>query len=369
MKRTTALTVILLAAFIIAGCAKQPTGNAAQEQTIKIGTSLPLTGEAASYGLAAKAGMDVAAREINDAGGINGRKLVIIYEDDRCTSDGANTVAKLTGVDKVDVIIGPLCSASAGPAMPIAQASKTPTILAFSSAPGLTKAGDYIFRIYPSDALQGKYMAEQVYNRFGKRSIAIIYTQNTWGQGVHDVFVQRYKELGGTILIDEGFPQEARDFRTTVVKIKAENPDAVVAQLYPASSLVFFKQAKEAGLKQLIMGGDPWDTDEILKSGIANGVFFTEAVTQNPAEFNARVQQETGIETNFVTPLGYDAVKIYADVAGKAGTDKNAVRDELVRLNYTGVSNPVIAFDNDRELGSAVFTLKTIRNNASEDVQ
>src|SRR3989344_5711994 len=130
---------------------------------IRIGASLPLTGEAASYGEITKSGIDLAVKEVNDAGGIDGRMIEIIYEDDKCDTTGSNVFNKLVNIDKVDAIIGPVCSSAAGPGVPIAQSGKVPTII-WASAPGLTKAGDYIFRTYPSDSFQGKYAAEYAFN-------------------------------------------------------------------------------------------------------------------------------------------------------------------------------------------------------------
>src|SRR3990167_6450865 len=102
---------------------------------IKIGASVPLTGEAASYGEITKAGIDLAVKEVNDAGGIDGRMIEIIYEDDKCDTTGSNVFNKLVNIDKVDAIIGPVCSSAAGPGVPIAQSGKVPTII-WASAPG-----------------------------------------------------------------------------------------------------------------------------------------------------------------------------------------------------------------------------------------
>ena len=164
----------------ITGKAVQSTQTVATptQTPIKLGVSLPFTGEAASYGQGIVGGIELAVSEVNAAGGVNGRKLVLVKEDDKCASkEGVSAMTKLVSVDKVDAVIGPLCSAAGGASLPVAQASKTPTIF-WASAPKLPKTGDYVFRTYPSDSFQGKYAAELLYNKLGKKKVAVVYVQN-----------------------------------------------------------------------------------------------------------------------------------------------------------------------------------------------
>ncbi|MBI3335780.1 MAG: ABC transporter substrate-binding protein, partial [Candidatus Portnoybacteria bacterium] len=171
-----------------------PLAPVAQEEKkmpsepIKLGYIGPLTGELADGGEAGLAGATLAVKEINDAGGVLGRQLELVAEDDKCSAEGVNAMNKLVNIDKVVAITGPDCSASGGPALPIAQKAGVPVVVRWASAPHLTKIGDYIFRVYPSDAFQGKFIAEFLYNDLGKKKAAVVYVKNDWGQGIHDVF-------------------------------------------------------------------------------------------------------------------------------------------------------------------------------------
>ena len=160
--------------------------------TIKIGYIGPLTGEVASIGDPGLAGAKLAIKEINDAGGLLGKKVELVSEDDKCSSDGINAMTKLVNVDKVVAITGPDCSASAGSALPVAQNAKVPTILRWASAAKLTGVGNFIFRIYPSDAFQSKYAAGYIYSKLAKKNAAVIYVKNDWGQGMRDGFVEAF---------------------------------------------------------------------------------------------------------------------------------------------------------------------------------
>ncbi len=354
------VAVVAIGYFVSKGPNEQATGP------IKIGLVAPMTGEAASYGEAAFGGATLAVKEINDAGGIDSRKIELVIEDDKCSSAGANAFTKLTSVDNVVAIIGPVCSASAGPGVPIAQNDKTPVILIGASAPDLTKVGDYIFRNYPSDAFQGKYAAEFVYNTLGKKKTAVIFVKNDWGQGIRNVFVERYKQLGGEIVYDEGVVQEATDLRTQLTKVKAANPEVLYFPVYPQNGVAGLKQIKQLGLTATIVGGDAFVEESIIKLPEAEGVIFTEGKTNNPTDFQNRVKTVSSGSINIITPYAYDAIKILARVMEKVGTNQKAIRDELAKTVYRdSVAVPVVEFDSVGDLKQAEFAVKVINGGTS----
>jgi branched-chain amino acid transport system substrate-binding protein len=342
------------------------TACAAQKDTIKVGAMLPLSGEAANLGAQAKTGIDLAVQEINAAGGINGRMIEIIYEDDQCNAHGVNAMTKLVSVDDVDAVIGPICSAAGGPGLPVAQADGTPTIILAASAPHLTQ-GEYIFRVYPSDAFAGKFMAQYI-KRTGKERVAVVYSKNDWGQGIRDSFVKEFTALGGQVIFEEGLPQDARDARTTVTKLQQAKPEMILSPMYPNTGVIFLKQLRDAGVNAPILAGDAFETAEVIDSGVADGVMLVSGKISNPDEFKAKVQA-AGKESEYVTPLGYDAVQVLAQALRKSGTDKNALRAALQETRYVGISNPLIEFDDTGDLKSAQYNVKLIKNGGTEIIE
>jgi branched-chain amino acid transport system substrate-binding protein len=333
---------------------------------IKIGVPTPLTGEAASFGDGFVAGGNLAMKEIKDSGGINGKMIELIYEDDSATAKGGlAAINKLVNIDKVTVLVGPLSSAASGAGLPIAQESKTPTII-MGSAPHLTKIGDYIFRNYPSDALQGKYAAEFMINNLKKKTAAVLYVKNDWGQGLQDVFSKRFTELGGTVVYNDGVAQDTTDLKSFVSKIKASNAEILYLPLYPKLAIIGLKQLKDAGVNTPIMSGDAFEAEEILKSGFADGAMYTVATFQTPEEFKTRIKSMTDKNMNIFTPLIYDAVNIFADIMKKVGTDQKAIQRELVKTSYTkGVSLPLIEFDENGDLKTAQFEVRVVSGTES----
>ncbi|MDI6734010.1 MAG: ABC transporter substrate-binding protein [Patescibacteria group bacterium] len=346
-----------------------PTGVAADTSPIKIGASFPMTGEAASYGEAVAAAAQLAVKEVNDAGGINGRKIEFIIEDDTCTSKkGVNAITKLAEIDKVVAMIGPVCSAAAGPGLPVAQKNNLPVVITTASAPNLTKIGDHIFRIYFSDAFQGKFAAEYIFNTLKKTKVAVLYVKNDWGQGINEVFVNRFKELGGQVVFDEGVAQDIKDFRTLVTKLRAAKPDVVYTALYPASGSAAIKQLKELAVNVPIVGGDAFDGEEIWRVKEAEGVLYTVAKTYDSPVFREKLNSFAGKEVyQSFAAFAYDAIKILAQVIGRVGTDHKAIIDELAKTVYKGAeSMPVIEFGADREVKNVDFKVLIIKGGKSE---
>ncbi|PIN75347.1 hypothetical protein COV18_04120 [Candidatus Woesearchaeota archaeon CG10_big_fil_rev_8_21_14_0_10_37_12] len=362
MKKILVLAILSLFVLIACGQADTTSTKLTEDNPVKIGVSLPLSGEAASIGAGVVSGIKLAVKEVNAAGGINGRPLQIIYEDDKCSRDGVTTVTKLVTADNVDALIGPLCSSAAGPGLPIAQQNGVPTIF-YGSAPHLTSLGDYLFRIYPSDSFAGKFLAEYVINNMQKKKVAIVYVKNDWGQGIHDTFKARFEELGGTIVFDESLAQEESDARTVVTKLKASGAEIIVAPMYPAVGLVFVKQVRELGIDLPIIGGDAFEAEEFFGKKETEGVMFIAGRFNSPEEFVQKLKQEVPDGTiNTLTPLGYDAVNLFVQVMKDVGTDKTAVRNALARTKFAGVSSSVIEFDEIGDLKSANYDVKVAKD-------
>lgn len=358
-----ALVVVIGGYFLIKGNS-QPIST----EPIKIGLSAPLTGEAASYGEAMLGGAQLAVKEINDAGGINGRQVELVVEDDMASAKGgASAFQKLIEIDKVVAITGSVSSAAVGPGAPIAQKAGIPTIIQ-GSAPGLNKIGDYIFRNYPSDAFQGKYAAEYLFNVLKKNRVAVIYVKNDWGQGIKEVFISKFKELGGQVVFEEGVAQDTKDFRTLLTKAKSANPDSFYLPIYPANAAGALKQIVELGIKLPVLGGDAFSAEEVCRIKEAQGVLYLQSKTNAPEDFWEKVKTVTGKTPLVFTPFAYDAVKIVAEAIRQAGsTDGKAIRDKLAIMVYkNSVATPTVEFDSNRDLKYADYDVMIINNGKSE---
>lgn len=361
MKKIILLKIILSIFVILSLLTSCYTYSTNRNDVIKLGVSFPLTGEAASIGIGAKAGIDLALKEINDQGGINGKLIEVIYEDDTCSKQGINALTKLASIDKVDAIIGPICSSAAGPGLPIAQQYRIPSLI-IATDPSLTDIGDYIFRIYPSDSFAGNFVAHYLFDNLGKKKVAVFYVDNSWGQNLRNVFVKRYQEFGGEIVFDESITNEAIDVKTQIEKIKLSRAEYVYTPLYPKVGIVFAKQAQELGISIPVIGGDTWETPEFVTSGYTNGLFYTTGKLNNPESFKMKIRNDFGVEPNSITPIAYDSVNILVKIWREVGTDKEDVRGLLTQLEYEGISNPLISFDEKGDLKYADYVVMRIKD-------
>lgn len=361
------VVVIGLAWFGYSSLAPEPVAG----EPIRIGLISPMTGEAASFGEAWTGGAELAVKDINANGGIDGRKLKLIIEDDRCvTQTGPAIFNKLIEIDKVVAIVGPLCSTSAGSGLPIAELAKIPALIG-ASAPPLTHDRDFVFRNYPSDSSQAIFAAHHIYSTLKMSTVAVVYVNNDWGIELRQVFVDEYERLGGKVLVDEGTQQDVTDMRTAVSKIKAASPEAVYLVLYPQGGVVSLKAIKQLGIEAPLFGTDLFSTDEVFSVAESDGVMFTIPNTNARESFVGRVLAETGRVGNEVSGFSYDAVKIFAEAFKKVGTDPEKVRVYLNDATYTeSVALPSVSFDAEGDLESdASWVMKIIRDGKPVEVE
>jgi branched-chain amino acid transport system substrate-binding protein len=368
MKKT--IWAIIIIVIVIIGAIYFSKDNS-DKGPIKIGFIGALTGELSQMGQASRAGAEIAVKEINEAGGINGRQVEMIYEDGRCNATSAISAAqKLMSADKVFMIIGGLCSGETSAFTAEAMKQKVPVFSYTSSAPALSKAGKYFFRDYPSDAFQGKFAAEYLYNTLGVKKVAVIYVISDWGSGIRDVFEQEFKKLGGEILMSEGTQQTAREFKTELSKIKSVNPEYVYAPMFPEASIAMIDQMNDLGIELKILGADAWSDASVWKavSGKAD-MLYTEIKTGSTEDFANKVREITKAEqVSIGAAQAYDAVKLSAMVLAKTGLDADKFADELRKSEYQGISGK-ISFDENGDLKEANYIVKRIENGGATEVK
>ncbi|MCX5638853.1 MAG: ABC transporter substrate-binding protein, partial [Planctomycetota bacterium] len=232
---------------------------------IKIGAILPLTGNNARYGIWIQEALELAKDDINSEGGINGKKLKIIYEDDQADPKlAANAMQKLATVDRVPVVFGSWASSSVLSQAPIAE--KTHTVLMGEAiSPKIRDAGDYVFRIQPDARYYIRELVPFMCNKTEVRKISIFYVNNDFGSDQAKVFETEFKEAGGQVLSVDAFEQGATDFKTELIKIQSKAPEAIFCPAY-AEIAIILKQARELGMKQQFFASVPFENPDILKA-------------------------------------------------------------------------------------------------------
>ncbi|MFA5838653.1 MAG: penicillin-binding protein activator [Candidatus Paceibacterota bacterium] len=355
------ILIILVGGYFLITAPAQETGP------IKIGFIGPLTGELANYGENARAAVEIAVEEINAEGGINGRTLKAVYEDDVCNGPGAtNAVNKLINVDKVQAIVGGLCSPATLSVAPIVEKEKVALISYCSTAPDITNAGDYIFRDVPSDLFQGKVAAEYAYNTVGARKAAVVYINNDWGAGLNKSFTEAFEKLGGNVVVSEAYSPESKDLRTQLTKVKSAKADFLYFPAFPDGTTVGIKQIKELKINIPIMGADSWDGAKLWQDigSYGEGVVFTAAGTNTSDSFKKKMAEKVGSnEIIYCSNYAYDATKIFAKAMSAVGTEGEKIKNALYNIVYTGgVGSSKIEFDQNGDTKEANYFFKTVKN-------
>lgn len=280
MKFSKRILATVLAGFMtvpfLAGCSSNDdnadnggaTGTTAADDTadnggssasvFKIGGIGPLTGDAASYGISVKQGAEVAVKEINEAGGVNGMTFELIFEDDECDEEKSVSAYNKIMDSGVNAILGAVTS---GCSIAVSEESVNDNILQITpsgSAMDCTKHPNS-FRICFTDPLQGELMAQYIADQ-GLSKPAIIYdVASDYSKGIHDAFVAKAGELGMTIAADESFTGGDVDFKTQLTKIKATDADCIFLPIYYTEVGYISEQAATVGVSLPYFGSDGWD--------------------------------------------------------------------------------------------------------------
>lgn len=355
MKRFFSLIIIglILGGLVWTGCQKK-----AEEKVVKIGGLMPLSGDGAKYGQSAKSGIDLAIEGINAKGGVKGHKIEVIYEDSQgLPTAGVSAFQKLITSNEIPTVIGGLFSSVTLAIAPIANREHVVVLSPTSSAPAITEAGDYIFRNCASDIFEGEIMARAAKGTLGLTRIAIIYINNDYGVGIKNVFKKEFTVLGGKLVAEEAFPQEATDFRTQITKIKQANPEAVYIIGYRELGSLL-KQAKELGLNVQFLSTVMFEDPEILKiaGNAAEGAIYSarayDPKSKSPVveKFVENYKMKYHREPDIFAALSYDAAAILAKAMGLGNFTAEGIKKALYDIkDFSGVAG-ITSFDKNGDV-------------------
>ncbi|MFO7737819.1 MAG: ABC transporter substrate-binding protein [Desulfatiglandaceae bacterium] len=346
--------------------------NAAE---VVVGAVTPLTGKLAGYGEGFQQAMLLALDEVNAAGGINGTPMNILFEDNGSTSKGSvSAIRKLITIHKFPVIFGPAASSNFLAVCPIAQQNRTILIGAESAAADISKCGSYVFRVFPSDLLQGKGVAELT-NYLGHKELVLTYINNDWGVGLATVFKEKFLKDGGKLMDEFAYDEGKTDYRSEILRIKKHSPKAVVNLTYFKEAATMLKQAYEIKLEtQWLMGSAAKSPKLVELAGeAAEGVIGTyPTFSQDTPEFlafkDAWEKKYPDKKMPIFGEYNYDMVKLTAK-ALKAAQSMSVedVRSALIEASkgYMGVTGEK-TFDANGDVG-ATYGRWTVKGGNIED--
>jgi branched-chain amino acid transport system substrate-binding protein len=342
------------------------------QDEIPIGEFASLTGGSASFGQSSHKGTQLAIDEINASGGVLGKKLKLITEDDQSLAGQPATIArKLISQDKIVALLGEVASSKSLEAAPICQQNKVPMISPASTNPKVTEVGDYVFRVCFIDPFQGTVMSKFALGKGYKRVAVLTDVKQDYSVGLAEFFVKHFTANGGTITKDQKYSTGDKDFKGQLTSIKASKPDAIFVPGYYGEVAVIAVHAKQLGIKVPLLGGDGWVGDSLLKvaKGALDGSFFSShfsAEDRNPAvqDFVKKYLAKYGAVPDDMAALGYDSATILVEAIKRAGsTEGSKLRDAIAATrDFKGITGTITIDDKRNASKSAV--IMTIENNA-----
>lgn len=369
-KFTSACLVAALSTALLAGCGGEKKDSAAANaDKYVIGASFELTGNVANYGKSTLSGLKLAVDQVNKAGGVNGKQLVVIESDNKSEpAESGNSVTKLITQDKVVAVVGPATSGCVFAATPVVTSNKVPLIAPCATAPAITvdngQVKEFIFRACFIDPFQGRVMAEFADKTLGVKNVAILHDASSdYSKGLAEVFEKTLNEKGGKVVAKEAFLSKDIDFKAALTKIKAANPEAIYIPGYYEEVAKIIKQTREIGLNVPLIGCDGWDSPKLVEIAgpeALNNTYFssafsvqdqTESVQKFIADYKAMYQKDPDI----FCMQGYNAGLVLADALKRAGDGADgtklaaaiaATKDLPVasgKLTYDKDHNPIIS--------------------------
>ena len=369
-KFTSACLVAALSTALLAGCGGEKKDSAAANaDKYVIGASFELTGNVANYGKSTLSGLKLAVDQVNKAGGVNGKQLVVVESDNKSEpAESGNSVTKLITQDKVVAVVGPATSGCVFAATPVVTSNKVPLIAPCATAPAITvdngQVKEFIFRACFIDPFQGRVMAEFADKTLGVKNVAILHDASSdYSKGLAEVFEKTLNEKGGKVVAKEAFLSKDIDFKAALTKIKAANPEAIYIPGYYEEVAKIIKQTREIGLNVPLIGCDGWDSPKLVEIAgpeALNNTYFssafsvqdqTESVQKFIADYKAMYQKDPDI----FCMQGYNAGLVLADALTRAGDGADgtklaaaiaATKDLPVasgKLTYDKDHNPIIS--------------------------
>jgi branched-chain amino acid transport system substrate-binding protein len=341
----------------LTGCGEKGPSN-----EWKVGAFFSLTGGDAQFGIDSQQGIEIAVEQINAGGGIKGKPMKVLFEDDKSLpSEVTNKVNQLIERDKVVAILGEVASSRSEPGGIVATKKQIPMISPSSTNAKVTKIVDektglgWVFRVCFVDEFQGRVGAEFCVKTLGKKKIGIMYAENdAYSNGLAEEFKKVAKELGAEIVKESKFTDAETNFTTFINEMKDAGPDVIYAPVYYKQMVQINRQAKAVGFSpEIFVGGDGWSGDDTLLKEMTGAHFTDHHAPDIPWDVSKKfVEVYEGKhkkKPSSLAAMGYDAAMVLADAIKRAKEDTpKGIRDAIAETkDFRGVSG-VITIDADR---------------------
>jgi branched-chain amino acid transport system substrate-binding protein len=319
----------------------------------KVGAYLSLSGPDTQFGVDTREGIELAVDEVNKAGGVKGKPIKVLFEDDKSNpQETTNKVLQLIERDKVVALLGEVASSRSKAGGIVANKKKIPMISPSSTNPDVTKVGPFVFRVCFTDDLQGQMGARFVAESLKKKKVAILFaSDDLYSSGLAKEFRDEAKKVGLEIVGEKGFLKTETNFTTYITELRDAKPEVIYAPIYYNAMIPAARQAKAAGVKgDMFLGTDGWHTDALVKDAgeEMEGAYLTDHFAPDmplPSSqaFVKSYHERFKRDPSSLASMGYDAAKLLADAIGRAKADTpEAIREAIAATRgFQGASGSI----------------------------
>jgi branched-chain amino acid transport system substrate-binding protein len=362
------LSGLVALALSSAGC-KSGGEAAAAPDVWKVGSYLSLSGPETQFGIDTREGIELAIDEVNKAGGVKGKPIKVLFEDDKSKPEETNNkVLQLIDRDKVVALLGEVASGRSRVGGIAANKKHIPMITPSSTHPDITQIGPFVFRVCFTDDVQGQAGARFVVQKLGRKKVALLYAvDDLYSSGLAKEFREEARRLGAEIVLEKSYLKSETNYTTYINELRDAHPEAIYTPIYYTAMIPIARQARAAGLKgDIFTGGDGWNAEELLKDAgeEMEGAYFTNHSAPDipwptSQAFNKAYQARYHREPSALAATGYDAARLLADAIGRS-TDgspdsiRQAIQDTK---NFPGATG-AITIDGNRNADKPVVIVQ-----------
>lgn len=369
MKFKKTIGLALVSMLLLAGCNAQDSPNS-KGDTLKIGASFALTGDVAVYGKAANNGAQLAVKEFNEKGGVLGKQVEYLVEDNKGDQiEATNAFNKLVDKENVVAFIGSDVSSTTEAIAQLAAEINMPMITPTGTKVEITQAGDNVFRACYIDPYQGRIVADFAAKELnGKTASILMDNGEDYSKGVAEEFAKVFESHGGTILSTESYTSQDKDYKPLLLNIKENEPDILLISDYYGPLSLIAQQIQEVGIESTLVGPDGWDGVLSLienDPSVLEGAYFINHYSPDDEDpvvqsFITAYRDEYGEEPNAFAALGYDAAVIMLNAIEDAGsTDSDAIIASMQSSETKGATG-TITFGADRNPVKSVAIIQIL---------
>lgn len=349
---TSAITLGVVATLMLGGCRRR-------NEDIAVGAFLSFSGADSTFGTDTREGIDLAMEQTNAAGGVKGKRVRVVYEDDESTPEKAkDKVRQLIDRDGVHALLGEVSSSRSLAGAIVANEKKVPMVTPASTALDVTRDRPYVFRACFTDAQQGNAAARFVYDKMKKTRVGLLYMKEDDGSsGLADAFEDAFTKLGGRIVARKTYRAKETNFTPILEALEAARPEAIFVPSSYADMVQIARQGKNVGIPgAMFVGGDGWDSEDLLLGAgaeLEGATFMNHYAPDLPSEASRRFvkafKDKFGHEPGGHAAQGYDAARLLFDAMNRAqDPSPGAIKDALVATrNFPGATG-TLTIDEDR---------------------